>query len=151
MNSEAMRPRRPRILKTLSNGDKFYKRHNILAKPKAVLLDEKHNTLFVVEHEGKKPPLSMQDELSARLTAYVVAHVEKTRFRRRREIRLYIALGENTQLEICPQLDDTRRLVDQWQTHRRRDCVDFQWIPASVLAMVLAQNIYPSHSTVRRV
>lgn len=145
MSTISMQPIKPRTLKTLSSGDKLYKHRNILAKPHAVLLDEKCNTLFVVERGSQRPPLSMQDALSARLTAYVVAHVEKSRFRRRREILLYLAVGDHTQVEIDPQLADTRQLIDQWQAHRRRDRADFEWIPVSVLAMSLSQNTWLSN------
>lgn len=139
--TQCMRPIKPKILKTLSYGDKVYKYRNVLAKPQAVLLDEKNNTLFVVEHGSQKPPLSMQDELTGRLTAYVVTRGEKWRFRPRK-IRLYLAVGDHTQIEIDPQLADTRQLIDQWQAHRRSDHADFEWIPVSVLAMSLSQNTW---------
>ena len=45
MTTEAMQPRRPKALKTLSYGDKVYKHRGILAKPHTVLLDEKRNIL----------------------------------------------------------------------------------------------------------
>lgn len=147
--TQSMQPRKPKPLVTLSSGDMVFKYRNIIAKPHAVLLDEKCNTLFVVESGSQSHPLSMVDTLNARLAAHVVAQVEKSRFRRKRKIRLFVAVEDHTQIEISPQLDETRRLIDQWQAHRRHEHLDFQWIPASALALVLTQNACLLHPPIK--
>lgn len=151
MTTEAMQPRRPKALKTLSYGDKVYKHRGILAKPHTVLLDEKRNILFVVERGSQRPSVSANDALSARLCGYVISHVETRRFGRRRAIRLYVAVGDHTQVEIDAQLENTKKLVDHWQAHRRLDGGDFRWIPASVLAMALTQHMYCAHPPIQGV
>lgn len=148
MTNQCIQPIRPKTFKTLSSGEKLYRYGGILAKPKAVLLDRKGNSLFIIDQGLQSLNVSMTDALNARLAAYVVSHVEKSRFRRR-AIRLYVAVGDRTQVEIDPELHDTRRLVAQWQAHRRRDNSDFRWIPTTALAMALTQNTWLSHPPMR--